>query len=238
MNRSSLLRYHHSSPERGTACRFTLIELLVVIAIIAILAGMLLPALNKARQSALTAKCSGHHKQWIMAHLAYAVDNREFFPYRSANYENALLTGYLGHYEITTGEFPGTTISKCPIAFCSVTDYTNPRMSSQHKSKVIYFSKSDPVQYDKISYRCLRRVKRASQKIAFAEVCRESSSISATRHYNGHLGFPHNEKTNTQFYDGHVETLPNKLPYFYPVGKNNCPDPINKTAQQYWGYTL
>ena len=74
---------------------FTLVELLVVIAVIALLAGMLLPALNAAREKGRGTSCLGNLKQIATANLMYAGDNEEYsVPYSVTDSPDPNQPGY------------------------------------------------------------------------------------------------------------------------------------------------
>jgi prepilin-type processing-associated H-X9-DG protein len=94
---------------------FTLVELLVVIGVIAVLIGILLPALNKARQASQTVKCAANMRSAAQAMLLYANDNRGWLagPHTSGRVWNAspnLDGNPFGLDDINAGEsHPGNT---------------------------------------------------------------------------------------------------------------------------------
>src|SRR3954470_11600702 len=84
-----------SSPSKRRQA-FTLVELLVVIGIIAVLIGILLPTLGRARERAKTISCASNLRQLFTAARLYSTENKDSFPFGFV-WANESKAQYLGH---------------------------------------------------------------------------------------------------------------------------------------------
>ena len=216
---------------------FTLIELLVTIAVIAILAGMLLPALNKARDTAYGASCLSNLKQLGTGMDMYIGDSDDFYPMlrytnpaSTADYDTSIFWGWT----LATGKYITASVALCPARKNAAENYYSKGLRSKDPVSrpnywyaTEYGASARLLPDNNLNYKVRKNsLKRPSTTILMADSVRKTTTgelfgffgIYAPSNFssltNGAFWLAHrnNTQVNIVYADGHAGNVVSRVP--------------------------